>query len=295
MTGGAPFLQRARYDGVSTRAVRTRGCGPLVVLLHGFADSADTWAGVQACLGASGRASLAVDLPGFGAAGPRADGPVLPQLRSFVEDLVAQESRRGPVVLVGNSLGSCAALLAAQAGAPVAGVVTTAEPTLGSSWLIRRFRRAPTSPLVRLLTLRAPIPGPLARLLAAAAVRRHLHSRAAAADPVVVRRFVAEMMRHGGHHRLIGSAHALALESVRIYDFEDFAVPLLIVHGARDRVIPVNSSRTLHQAVPHSELVVQADWGHCPQLDDPAGVARLIGDFVDGLGAAEEGATAEHG
>jgi pimeloyl-ACP methyl ester carboxylesterase len=34
---------RARYDGVSTRVLSVAGGGTPIVLLHGFADSVETW------------------------------------------------------------------------------------------------------------------------------------------------------------------------------------------------------------------------------------------------------------
>jgi pimeloyl-ACP methyl ester carboxylesterase len=52
--------------------------------------------------------------------------------------------------------------------------------------------------------------------------------------------------------------------------------PTVVVHGRRDRVIPVHSSRVLHQQIPSSEFVVLPRSGHCAQLDDPDEVVRLI-------------------
>lgn len=59
---------RASYAGVGTRTLTVTGRGTPVVLLHGFADSADTWRGVLTRLEAAGRPAVAVDLPGFGQA-----------------------------------------------------------------------------------------------------------------------------------------------------------------------------------------------------------------------------------
>ena len=58
--------------------------------------------------------------------------------------------------------------------------------------------------------------------------------------------------------------------------------PTVVVHGARDRIIPVQASQVLHQQIPGSELVVLPRAGHCPQLDDPDAVTRL----VIGIGAS---------
>jgi pimeloyl-ACP methyl ester carboxylesterase len=60
--------------------------------------------------------------------------------------------------------------------------------------------------------------------------------------------------------------------------------PTLIVHGARDRIIPVRSSRTLHELIPDSDFVVLPKSGHCPQLDNPAEVVRLTLALLDRTG-----------
>lgn len=286
--------QSIALAGTSSRSLRVDGAGPRFVLLHGYSDSADTWRGVLEELRRSGRGAVAVDLPGFGQADPLAPGPVLPQLRDFVNRLVDDESRDGEVILVGNSLGSCAALLAASSRPPpgVAGIVTTAEPTLGRSWLIAQFRAVPTSLLVRVLTFPFPIPLPLLRRLVAITVRERLFARGSRVDRVVLARFADQLAARGGYGRLIRGARALALESVDVYALENLDCPVLVVHGRQDRVIPTNSSAALHELIPHSVLRVHDAWGHCPQLEDPAGVAQLLIEFVDGIASAD--ATLRH-
>src|SRR3954468_23137820 len=58
---------RLELAGTRTRALELEGRGPPVLLLHGYADSADTWRAVLDRLARAGRRALAVDLPGFGA------------------------------------------------------------------------------------------------------------------------------------------------------------------------------------------------------------------------------------
>jgi pimeloyl-ACP methyl ester carboxylesterase len=59
--------------------------------------------------------------------------------------------------------------------------------------------------------------------------------------------------------------------------------PTIVVHGARDAIIPVHSSLVLHRLIPGSRLVVLPRSGHCPQLDDPGAVARLTMGLLDEL------------
>src|SRR3954452_6127472 len=101
------FEHRLTLAGFSTRALELEGDGPPAVLLHGYADSADTWRRALDLLARRGRRALAVDLPGFGTATPlRRDQPVLEQLGRFARGLVDHvAAEHGPVLLCGNSLG----------------------------------------------------------------------------------------------------------------------------------------------------------------------------------------------
>ena len=60
-----------RIGGVQTRVLEREGDGPPVLLLHGFADSADTWRPLMRAMERDERHLVAVDLPLFG----RADRP----------------------------------------------------------------------------------------------------------------------------------------------------------------------------------------------------------------------------
>jgi pimeloyl-ACP methyl ester carboxylesterase len=62
------FEHRQEFAGFDTRVLELEGFGPPLLLLHGYADSADTWRPLLAALGRAERRAVAVDLPGFGAA-----------------------------------------------------------------------------------------------------------------------------------------------------------------------------------------------------------------------------------
>src|SRR5215211_6063396 len=98
------FEHRLELAGYRTRALELEGEGPPLLLLHGFADSADTWRIVLDRLARAGRRALALDLPGYGAASPLKGGAILPQLDSFARAGVEHMGEKGAIV-AGNSLG----------------------------------------------------------------------------------------------------------------------------------------------------------------------------------------------
>jgi len=275
-------VSRPTYAGVRTRALSVEGTGPRFVLLHGYADSANTWDGLLRELAASGSSAVAVDLPGFGRADTPAPGPVMPQHDAFVADLVRDQAARGPVVLVGNSLGGTCTVRAAAAGVPLLGAVTIGDPSAGHWRLLARAGSRRASIVLRIAGLRLPLPRVLFRMAATLVLRRLMYAEWRSADPAVLARFVRFLQQRGGRSWLARDIGALAKELAAGHAGVELSCPLLVVHGAKDRIVPVRGSRVLHEAVPGSRLVVEPRWGHCPQLDDPVGLTGVLTEAADG-------------
>jgi pimeloyl-ACP methyl ester carboxylesterase len=268
---------RVCFNGVHTRRLSVAGSGTPIALLHGFADSADTWRAVLTEFGAAGRAAFALDMPGFGQADPREPGAIMPQLDAFVDAVVADT---GPVILMGNSLGACASVRAAGRGSSyVRAAIALDEPILASHWLMRLGRRR-TDPF-QVLDLRMPIPKNLYRRAIRGTFARLLYADPAKADPAVLARFTVQASEPSLTRKMLGDARTVALETAGGYEAERITCPLLVIHGRKDRVIPVHASVRLHELVPASTLIVMPNSGHCPQLDDPSGLARHVLRFIE--------------
>jgi alpha-beta hydrolase superfamily lysophospholipase len=106
------------------------GRRPLVLLVHGWGANYGTLLGMAESLVEAGHAVLLFDVQGHGRNGPAAYVTV----RHFRDDVAAAAryaALRFPDrerVLVGHSLGGAAAVLAAEHGAPVDGLVVVAAP-----------------------------------------------------------------------------------------------------------------------------------------------------------------------
>src|SRR3954470_24019017 len=181
------FEHRQRFAGFETRVLELEGDGPPLVLLHGFADSADTWRVVLDRLGRSDRRAIAVDLPGFAAADPLRDGKVLPQLDRFAAAVVSAAAAEGggDVVVAGNSLGGCVALRVAQRESlPIAGVVPVAPAGFDmAGWFVLLER----DPILRtLLGVPTPMPEAIVRQVVARAYRLLAFARPGNVEGAVV-------------------------------------------------------------------------------------------------------------
>ncbi|WP_116044745.1 alpha/beta hydrolase [Amycolatopsis palatopharyngis] len=273
---------RLRTGRLTGKRAGTRPTAPRLVLLHGYCDNADTWMSVLAELGAAGHSAIAVDLPGFGEAEPLRPGPMLPQLDAFAAAIVREQSVLGNVVLAGNSLGGTTSLRAAQnQRLQIAGVASIAAPGLVDSWLVRTVGRYPF-PLRLYNALPLPVPSFLVRTVAEQVIPRLLYADSSAAEREQVRRFVELFPDYRATTARLEQARQLVGELADAYQLDQIQAPLLVVACGKDRLVSAAAGRRLHSLVPHSRLLVREDWGHCPQLDDPAAIAELLGYFAAG-------------
>lgn len=239
--------------------------GPVVLLVHGIGGSLELWSGQFASVN-QGMRLIALDLPGHGLSGfgekPFAAKTFATFLWKFVDALGLNQ-----VHLVGNSLGGAIGLqMQAQQPARVQSMLLAAAANLGRECPMP-FRLM-TLPLLGALMSRA---GPMAVTQQIQAIfgpsfvvtdglrktieRNVMRPGAQAAFLATVRR----LSDLGGQRTsLVADAHA-ALASV--------SVPVLMLHGRQDSVIPFAHSEHAHTLAPTSQLQLVDDCGHTPQLE----------------------------
>lgn len=278
-----PITETYRKVGdVGTRILEIAGAGPPLLFLHGYSDLADTWRPVMRHLANGERRLIAVDLPGFGRADCFRPGAVMPQLDSFVGDLVRelQAQTKQRVHVIGNSLGGITALRAgANPDLPIAGVVPISPAGFGHSRAIKAVEgRDALVPMLQ----RGVVPMPIIRGVMGAAFRRASCRNPRHADRQAVRAFTDQFRRREDMIRIFSSA-APVLDELRAgRDVPlDVKVPVLLLWGDRDRLTVHRGASRIQAAIPHTELVTLHGYGHCPQLEVPARVASHIAEFVD--------------
>lgn len=271
---------RLALAGYETRALELEGEGPPLVLLHGWADSADTWRLLLDVLARAGRRALAVDLPGFGTADPLADGAVLPQLDHFVDAALREAAPDGGAVLVGNSLGACAALRAAERSeAEVGGVVAIAPAGLD---MARWFGIVERDAVVRsLLASPLPVPGPVVRRAVEEAYRRLAFRRPGSVDPRVIATFAGHLGSKAAAGRILRSGRRLLPELRHPFRLDRIGCPVLLVWGEDDVMVARTGADLVLAAVAEARLEAIEDCGHCPQIERPDVVAELVMDFPE--------------
>lgn len=263
-----------------TRALVVEGRGPAAILLHGFSDSADTWAGVLEGLETRGVPGVALDLPGFGSADPLRKGPLLPQLDAFVAEAVAHWTIDGqPPVLVGNSLGGLLAMRAAQASPEtIAGVVLVSPAGLiHSRWISAAWAVSKINPL-----LFTPVVPMAAYRWAATNAFGYLAGGGRPLAPGSARAFGSQFKRRKDVARVFAKVPVLLAE-LHECQHGPITVPTSVIWGEHDRLTKVEGVVPLAELLADGSLLVVPDCGHCAQLQAPQLVVDEIASLLDRL------------
>jgi pimeloyl-ACP methyl ester carboxylesterase len=265
--------------GCRTRALELEGDGPPLVLLHGYADSADSWRRVLDLLARANRAALAVDLPGFGVADPLRDGPVLPQLDALAAAATeyAHEQTRSDVVLGGNSLGGALALRAAEReDLPLRGIVPVAPAGLD---MPRWFSIIERDPIVRwVLAAPVPLPEPVLRTAVGEAYRQLAFASPRKAAAEVVRSFTDHHRDRASVNRILANGRRLLPELEEPFRLERIRCPVLLVWGDRDRMVSHRGAQVVTDALPDTTYELLEGVGHCAQVEAADRIAELLLD-----------------
>jgi pimeloyl-ACP methyl ester carboxylesterase len=258
------------------------GEGPPLLLLHGFADSADTWRLVLDALRRRGRAAVALDCPGFGSATALSDGgPIVPQLDAFVEGAVRRFFGEEGGVIAGNSLGGALALRAAQNEAlPVRAVVGVAPAGLEMpTW----FQVIQGEPFLRtLLGTPVPVPEIAVREVVGRAYRALAFASARGVDSRVVDAFTSHIRTKADATRILSTGRRLLPELTDCFELEKITCPVLLLWGDRDRMVSISGARRILEEVPGARLETLEGVGHCPQVEVPERVSALLEEAVSG-------------
>ncbi|MGY1815652.1 alpha/beta fold hydrolase [Blastococcus sp. SYSU D00820] len=268
-----------------------RADGPTLVLVHGLGGSHLNWDLLAPLLTPHARV-YALDLPGFGRSEPGSRRASVPA-NVLVLDRFVREVVGGPVVLVGNSMGGMISLFAgARSAQTVTGLVLLDPAIPGPRRALDPFVALQFAvyavPFVgeRFLWLRRTRQTPLTR------VREMLRLVGVQPDSLpasIIDRSVTLLEERqdveGMDKAFLAAARSLlwVLADPRRYREAMQAVtqPVLLVHGDRDRLVPVAAARDAARTHPAWRYVELPDVGHVPQLQVPGVVAEHVLAWLD--------------
>jgi len=256
------------------------GSGPVLLLVHGMGGTFANWQEVIEPL-ARTHTVIAPDLPGHGASAPGGGDYSVGALAAGLRDLLAALGHEH-ATLVGHSLGGGIAMqFAYQFPEMVERLVLVSSGGLGPE----------VSPILRA----AALPGADLFIAATAGIGQRVGptiGRALGALGLHPNADVAEVVRGYGSltdpirraaflatvRAVIGVGGQRVGAKDRLYLAE--AVPVMIVWGARDPIIPAHHGEDAHDHIPGSRLEVFEDIGHLPQIEAPLRFVTALESFL---------------
>ena len=234
------------------------GKGKLVLLLHGWGDSSQSFTGLRTQLAGQYRV-LAIDLPGFG--GSQVPNTVwnLDNYARFVNNALDKLNLGQPYAVVGHSNGGALAIRAVSLR-----LLKPKKLVLLAASGIRNGKRSK-----RLALKIIAKTGDIATIWMPENYRRALRESlygVAGSDMLVV-------------PQLQETFKKTVRQDVRT-DASQITAPTLLIYAADDRAVPAADGETYHRLIKNSKLEVIKRAGHFVHLDEPEAVTKLIKEFL---------------
>jgi len=262
------------------------GTAPVIVLIHGLGDEADSWRHLIPLLNSSGYRVLALDLPGFG----RSVAPGRISLKNHAAAVLrlleaVKIKPESPVFLVGNSLGALVAETAAfkkpglvkglilldgsiPGGPAKIGLLALAKLLFSRKWY-RAYRTNPEGAWLSLYSYYAD-----------------LDSMPGADKDFLMERVMARVNSSSQERAFFATQRSLVwafgagfsgyAQKIRL-----FKGKITLLWGEKDRIMPLSTVEPFKTIRNDTELRIIPGAGHLPQQEKPAETAKFITEFVN--------------
>jgi pimeloyl-ACP methyl ester carboxylesterase len=250
------------------------------LLIHGMAGTLKNWEEVIAPL-ARHHTVIAPDLPGHGGSAPGGGDYSLGAHAAGLRDLLLALGHER-ATLVGHSLGGGIAMqLSYQFPEITERLVLVSSGGLGPE----------VSPVLRA----AALPGADLFIAATAGAANTVGSALArgagaiglrpTADVAEVARGYASLADRGRRRAFLATLRSVVNTGGQLVAAGDrlylaAGVPVLIIWGERDPIIPVQHGRNAHATIPGSHLAIFEGIGHLPQLESPGHFIMVLERFI---------------
>lgn len=264
-------MASATINGTSINYVDTGGDGRPVVLLHAFPLNSGQWEQQIDTLSGSFR-FIAPDLKGFGGSDAPEDesGYSMDDYAESVAGLLDELGLKN-VTLVGLSMGGYIAFAFLRRHRDRVTALVLADTRAEADPPEGKEKRSKQQEMVRSEGTAGLIDALTGALIAEATL---------SGKPDVVDRL--RKLMDNPPAGFIGGLEAMKNRPDSTGDLASIDVPTLVIVGESDGVTPPDASRTIHEAVAGSKLVVLPEAGHLSNLEAPKEFTEALREFLAG-------------
>jgi len=242
------------------------GQGPVILILHGWGSSSDSWTQVQQLLAEKGYQVVVPDLPGFG----KTDAPkeiwgveeYAKFAKQFADLLISDINKSQKFVLAGHSFGGQTAIQFA----------TIYPEKLDQLVLIAAagVRRTP-GVLKKLVMGTAKIASFLLYLVPSQELRNNIKH----AMYMAIRR--SDYVRTQG---IMRDVFKKVITQDLTAKFSKISIPTLIIWGDKDELTPVQDAYLMDELIPNSKLEIIEGGKHALNFQMPEKLSKILYDFL---------------
>jgi pimeloyl-ACP methyl ester carboxylesterase len=260
-----------------------------VLLLHGFGASIGHWQHNLAFLAAE-HTVYGLDLVGWGGSRkPNVNYDIdlwVDQVYDFWQTFVGQ-----PMILIGNSIGSLVALVAAARHPEMAAtLVMVSLPDLSAEQEMIPRQIQPLVNRIKRAILNPPLLHTLFRVVSQPQVARKW-AQIAYANPDRVTDELIDLFLTPAQEREAPAAFVKIMQGMTSSNFSPnirkllpaMKIPMLLLWGCQDRMIPPGTANVLLKLNPLLELIDLESAGHCAHDEVPDVVNNTIRTWLDAL------------
>lgn len=255
---------------------------PVFILLHGFGASLFTWREVMGPLSQEGTV-LAYDRPAFGLTerpmswsgqNPYGSQANLELLAGLMDQFKIQKA-----ILIGNSAGGTLAMQFALAHPERVQALVLVDPAVDEGGVPAWETLLGSTPEMQHL-------GPLiVRSIRSSGIRllRTAWHDPSRITPEIMAGYTLPLQADNWDRALWDFTLASQPSGLSAH-LKDFRMPILVITGADDRIVPTAETVRLAGELPGARLAVIPDAGHVPHEEQPAAFLQVVNEFLKGLG-----------
>jgi pimeloyl-ACP methyl ester carboxylesterase len=249
---------------------------PPAILIHGLGGCWQNWLETIPRL-AQQRRVLALDLPGFGDSPMPGQDISISGYGEIVVDFAQAVGVDSPVDVLGNSMGG---FIAAEIGISHPDFARRIVLCSAAGISITNLKRRPVLTAARITAAVTNVVLARREAMARRPGLRHMALAYVFRHPSRIAPDLAYQVMTG-----TGKPGFLdALDALTDYDFrdrlDDVKVPVLLVWGADDNLVPVEDADEFERLIPNARKVVLDDTGHVPMLERPSAFNDLVVEFL---------------
>jgi 3-oxoadipate enol-lactonase len=249
--------------------VEDHGRGLPLLLIHGFPLSLEIWRPQIDTLSISARV-IAPDLRGHGQSPPTSGPYTMDMLADDCAAVLQALKIDRPIVVCGLSMG---------------GYVTFAfyrrHPSLVAGLILASTRAGADTPEAKVMRDKSAVKAEKEGIQAVTnnMLPKIMAPRTYTNNPELVT-CVEEIMAQTSLDGMVAALKGMKLRPDSTATLAELDVPVLILHGSEDQIIPLQEAENMQRAITGSQLEIIPETGHLPNLEQPQIFNQAILDFL---------------